>query len=201
MRVEDQVISFNVFKEEDSSSDINDYYRVDLVKESIKDNSLKEAPLINHDASIIHLVDVEAKKSQESSNVVEALQPSSNSNPPIKVIEPLLSPSNHHKPYKKDTRKLKTKKKKHGDHHFEQSLRGVLVSSCLKLFLDKLNSRWSGPSKKTNGSLCGAIKVDNKNPTRRIKGTTNRDLAPPMPKYGASAPNTADFICVGAPSP
>ncbi|PON81124.1 hypothetical protein TorRG33x02_230830 [Trema orientale] len=53
MIMEDQVIIFNLFKKVDSPSDIDDCYRVDLVKGSIENNSLKEAPLISHEASIV----------------------------------------------------------------------------------------------------------------------------------------------------
>ncbi|PON56841.1 hypothetical protein PanWU01x14_178220 [Parasponia andersonii] len=100
--MEDQVISFNVFKEVDCSSNIDDCYRIYLIKENIEDNLLKEALLISHEALIIHLVNAEVKKALGNTNVVEALQHSSNSNPPIEVIEPLLSSSSHHKLYKKD---------------------------------------------------------------------------------------------------
>ncbi|PON73660.1 hypothetical protein PanWU01x14_055480, partial [Parasponia andersonii] len=48
-------------------------------------------------------------------------------------------------------------------------IRRVLGSSCLRLFLGKLKSRWSGPSKETNVSQCGAIKEDNESLTRRIE--------------------------------
>ncbi|PON31690.1 hypothetical protein PanWU01x14_367800 [Parasponia andersonii] len=66
-------------------------------------------------------------------------------------------------------RKWKTKKKKHGDRHFESGPRGVLGSSYLKLFLGKLKSRWLGSSKETNVPSCSAIKMDKESPTRRIK--------------------------------
>ncbi|PON56811.1 hypothetical protein PanWU01x14_178540 [Parasponia andersonii] len=105
MRMENQVISFNMFKKVDSSSDINDCYRVNLMKEGTEYNSLKKALLINYKASIVHLVDVEAKKAQENTNVMEAIEHSSNFNPLVEVIEPLLSFFSHHKPYKKDFRK------------------------------------------------------------------------------------------------
>ncbi|PON97896.1 hypothetical protein TorRG33x02_062110, partial [Trema orientale] len=82
-----------------------------------------------------------ANKGQGATNVVETPQHSSESNPPIKVIEPSLSSSNHHKSYKKDTIRWRTKKKRYGDHHFEPRLKGMLASSCLKLFLGKLKSR------------------------------------------------------------
>ncbi|PON97918.1 hypothetical protein TorRG33x02_062330 [Trema orientale] len=72
MRGEDQVISFNMFKEVDSPSDIDDCYKVNLVKENIEDNSLKKAPLISHEASSIHPIDVKAKKALGNTNVVEA---------------------------------------------------------------------------------------------------------------------------------
>ncbi|PON41416.1 hypothetical protein TorRG33x02_338050, partial [Trema orientale] len=105
MRVEDQVISFNVFKKVDAPSNIDDCYRVDLVKESIEDNLWKEAPVISHEASVIHPVDVGAKKAQRNTNGVEVSQHSSNSNPLIEVIEPSFSSLRHHKPDKKDFRK------------------------------------------------------------------------------------------------
>ncbi|PON48376.1 hypothetical protein PanWU01x14_237710, partial [Parasponia andersonii] len=91
----------------------------------------------------------------------EVPQPCSKSNLPKEVIEPSLSSSSHYKPYKKDMKRWRTKKKKHGDHHFEPGPRGVLGSSCLKLFPGKLKARWSRPLKKTNVSPCGV--------TRRIK--------------------------------
>ncbi|PON67964.1 hypothetical protein PanWU01x14_099610 [Parasponia andersonii] len=72
-----------------------------------------------------------------------------------------LSSSNHHKSDKEDKRKGKTKKKKHGDHHFEPGPKGVLSSSYLKLFPTKLKVRWSGLFEETNVSPYGA--------TRRIK--------------------------------
>ena len=81
------------------------------MKESIEDGSLIKALLINHETSIVHPFDVEAKKALGDTNVVEAPQPSSNSNPPIEVIKTSLSSSSHHKPYKKDTIKWETKKK------------------------------------------------------------------------------------------
>ncbi|PON32809.1 hypothetical protein PanWU01x14_358210 [Parasponia andersonii] len=161
MRVEDQVISFNAFKEADSPSDIDDCYRVDLVKESIEDNLLKDSPLISHEAFIANPVDIEEKKTHRNTKVVEALQYCSKSNPTKKVIEPSLSSSSHHKPYKKNMRKWKTKKKKYGEHHFKRGARGVLGASCLKLFPSKLKARWSKPFKETNVSLYGV--------TRRIK--------------------------------
>ncbi|PON76526.1 hypothetical protein PanWU01x14_035800 [Parasponia andersonii] len=153
MRVEDQIISFNMFKEVDSRSDVNDCYRVDLVKESIEVNVLEEALLINLEASIIHPIDDEkAKKAQQNTNDREAPPYSSKSNPPIRVIESSLSSSNHHKSYKKDTKKWKIRKKKHGDHHFKPRLRGVLGSLYLKLFSGKLKARWSGLFKETDVS-------------------------------------------------
>ncbi|PON62298.1 hypothetical protein TorRG33x02_279510, partial [Trema orientale] len=60
------------------------------------------------------------------------------------------------KPYKKDARKWRTKKKKHGNNHFELGPRGVLGLSCLKLSPGKLKSRGSGPLKETNAPPCGA---------------------------------------------
>ncbi|PON41056.1 hypothetical protein PanWU01x14_292670 [Parasponia andersonii] len=51
--------------------------RVDLVKESIEGNALKETPLINHKASIVHPVNEEAKKAQGNTKVVKAPQYSS----------------------------------------------------------------------------------------------------------------------------
>ncbi|PON60753.1 hypothetical protein PanWU01x14_150500, partial [Parasponia andersonii] len=73
--------------------------------ESIEDNSLKEAQLIIHKASIIHSSDVEEKKALVNTNIVEALLHTSKFDSPIEILEPLLSSSSHHKPYKKDTRK------------------------------------------------------------------------------------------------
>ncbi|PON52840.1 hypothetical protein PanWU01x14_206820 [Parasponia andersonii] len=101
MRVEDQVVSFIMFKEANSPRDIDNCYRVDLVKENIEDNSLKEALSINHETSIIYPVSEEIEKSLGNTNVVEAPPHSSKSNVSIGVIEPLLSSFNHHKPYKK----------------------------------------------------------------------------------------------------
>ncbi|PON54718.1 hypothetical protein PanWU01x14_193410, partial [Parasponia andersonii] len=69
----------------DSPSDIDNCYKVDLVKESIEDNSLKEAPSITYEASIVHLFDVKVKKAQ------------GNTNPLIEVIEPSPFSSSHHK--------------------------------------------------------------------------------------------------------
>ncbi|PON66631.1 hypothetical protein PanWU01x14_108730, partial [Parasponia andersonii] len=74
----------------------------------------------------------------------------------------------YHKPYKKDAKKWKVKKKKHGNHHFELRPRGVLGSSCLKFFLGKLKVRWSRPFKETNRSPYGANNVVNESPTKRI---------------------------------
>ncbi|PON75947.1 hypothetical protein PanWU01x14_038980, partial [Parasponia andersonii] len=71
-----------------------------------------------------------AKKGLGDTNVREATE----FIPPMEVIEPSLSPSNHQKPYKKDTRRWTTKKKRYGDHQFEPRLKGMLGSSCLKLF-------------------------------------------------------------------
>ncbi|PON56823.1 hypothetical protein PanWU01x14_178660 [Parasponia andersonii] len=151
MRVKDQTISFNVFKKVDSPSSIDECYRMDLMKENIEKNSLKEALLISHESSIVHSVEVEVKKAQENTSVVEASQHSFKSNPLIRVMMSSLSSSSHHKPNKKDKRKQKTKKKsKHSDHHFELGLRGVLGSSCLKLFLGMLKARWSRPFEETN---------------------------------------------------
>ncbi|PON66205.1 hypothetical protein PanWU01x14_110710, partial [Parasponia andersonii] len=45
---------------------------VDLVNESIKDNALEEAPLINLEASIICPIDEEAKTAQGNTNDGEA---------------------------------------------------------------------------------------------------------------------------------
>ncbi|PON34828.1 hypothetical protein PanWU01x14_341270 [Parasponia andersonii] len=106
-------------EEVDSPSDIDNYYRVDFVKKSIEDNLLKKAHLIYCDAPIVHLVGEETKKVLGNAKVVEAPPYSSKSNPPIGIIEPSLFSPSHHKPYKKDTRKWRIKKKKHGDHHFE----------------------------------------------------------------------------------
>ncbi|PON48929.1 hypothetical protein PanWU01x14_233300 [Parasponia andersonii] len=108
MRVDEQVTSFNVFKEVDSPSSVDDCYRVNLVKESIKDNALKEASLVCHEASTIHPVDKEAKKVLGNTDMMEAPQHSYESNPLKEVIEPSLSSSNHHKAYKKDMRKWRT---------------------------------------------------------------------------------------------
>lgn len=135
---------------------------------------MKEAPLISHEASFVHPVDEEKKKAQGSTKIVEALLHSSEPNPSMEVIKPSLSPSSHHKPYKKDTRKWRTKKKKYDDHHFEAGPRDVLGSSFLKLFPGKLKSRWSGSFKETNMSPCGESEVVNESPTRRIKVNTQR---------------------------
>ncbi|PON81163.1 hypothetical protein TorRG33x02_230470, partial [Trema orientale] len=134
---------------------------VDLVKESIENNSLKEAPLISHEAPIVHPFDVDAKKAQGNTNVVEAPQYSSSSNPPIEVIEPSFSSFSHHKSYKKDTRKWGTKKKRYGDHHFKLGPKGVLGMSRLKLFLGKLKSSWLEPFIEVNVSPRGVIKAEN----------------------------------------
>ncbi|PON54013.1 hypothetical protein TorRG33x02_303760 [Trema orientale] len=83
MRVEDKVISLHVFKEVNSPNAINDCYRVNLVKESIEDNALKEAPTISHEAFIIHPNDEEARKALGRG----APRQSSMSNPPIEVLE------------------------------------------------------------------------------------------------------------------
>ncbi|PON51229.1 hypothetical protein PanWU01x14_217900 [Parasponia andersonii] len=141
MRVEDQVISSNIFKEVDSLSNIDDYYRVYLVKENIEDNSLKEALLIIYKAFIVHPVDIKAKKAQGNINVMETPQHSSNSNFLIKVMEPSLSSPINHKPYKKEIRKWGTKKKRYGDYHFEPRPKDALGTSRLKLFSSKRKSR------------------------------------------------------------
>ncbi|PON60756.1 hypothetical protein PanWU01x14_150530, partial [Parasponia andersonii] len=64
MRVEDQVIYLNVFKEVDSPSDIDDYNEVDLVKENLEDNELKKAPFICCETLIIHHVGEETLRFQ-----------------------------------------------------------------------------------------------------------------------------------------
>ncbi|PON58904.1 hypothetical protein PanWU01x14_164190 [Parasponia andersonii] len=100
-----------MFNRVDFPSDIDDCYRVDLVKDRIEDNALKEGPLVfhNHEVFIVHSVGEKTEKVLGNTNVVEAPPHSSKSNPPIGVIKPLLSSSNHHKPYKKDMRKIKKK--------------------------------------------------------------------------------------------
>ncbi|PON78392.1 hypothetical protein PanWU01x14_020300 [Parasponia andersonii] len=120
MRVENQVISFNMFKEIHSPSNIDDYYRVNLVNDSIEKNELEEAPLISHEPSVIHPVDEEAKKAIRNTNVIEAPENASMSNSLIEVMESSLSSSNHNnKLYKNDTRNWRAKKKRYGDHHFK----------------------------------------------------------------------------------
>ncbi|PON53706.1 hypothetical protein PanWU01x14_200480 [Parasponia andersonii] len=184
MRVEDQMISFNVFKETNSPSDLDDYYRVDLVKESIEENTFKKSPLISHEVVII---DEEVKKALGRTSVGEALQYFAKSNPPIKIMEMPLSSSNHYKPYKKDTRKWRTKKKKHGDHQFEPRPRGVLGPSCLKLFMGKLKARWSKLFKETNVSPCDTtsrIKVNIQKLKEYLGGELDRansPIASPIP--------------------
>ncbi|PON31341.1 hypothetical protein PanWU01x14_370660, partial [Parasponia andersonii] len=102
---------------------------VDLVKENFEGSSLKEAPLISYEASIIHSIDVEARKPQGNINVMEIPQHSYNSNFLIEVLEPSLSSSIHYKPYNKDFRKWGTKKKRYGDHHFEPRPKDLLRMS------------------------------------------------------------------------
>ncbi|PON65295.1 hypothetical protein PanWU01x14_118120, partial [Parasponia andersonii] len=46
----------------DSPRNINDCLIVDLVKESIEDNSLREVPIIIYEAFFVHFFDVEANK-------------------------------------------------------------------------------------------------------------------------------------------
>ncbi|PON62534.1 hypothetical protein TorRG33x02_279080, partial [Trema orientale] len=47
----------------------------------------------------------------------------------------------HHKPYKKDTRKWMTKKKKHGDHYFEPGPK-IKVENKSLIIRIKLNIQW-----------------------------------------------------------
>ncbi|PON59646.1 hypothetical protein TorRG33x02_287590 [Trema orientale] len=133
----------------DPPSDTNDYFRVDVVKQSVEDKYFGNFPTDTHEASFAHSFDVEAKKAFRDIdvNLLEAPSNFVNSKSPNEFIEVALSSSSHHKPYKERTKKWCAKKKKKTlELHYESDQQIKLGNPCLNLFPSKLKAERVGLS-------------------------------------------------------